>query len=228
MSEQSLAQSSLRLEDLDPEITAAFTAPILSDSLDASGIRTQTLVGGVNPIKPGLRALGRAATLAFAPDDRDREDPYAALIDAIDGLPPGSVVMMATGADDRTAYWGELFSAAAMGRGAVGAVCDGPTRDTPKIHGLGFALFGNGTRPIDLRARMAVVSAGDRIECGGVPVSPGDIVLADDDGVVVVPQEHESEVLERAVARVTAERNVLAELLAGAKLREVWDRWKVL
>ncbi len=69
---------------------------------------------------------------------------------------------------------------------------------------------------------------GEPVECGGVPVAPDDLVLADEDGVVVVPQALEAEVLRRAIERATAERSVLEELLGGASLREVWERWHVL
>lgn len=75
---------------------------------------------------------------------------------------------------------------------------------------------------------MSVTTVGATVLCGDVEVTPGDLVLADDDGIVVVPRRVESLVLARAVARVTAERSVLEELLGGATLREVWDRWGVL
>ncbi len=146
----------------------------------------------------------------------------------IDSLEPSSVAVIATGPDARTAYWGELFSASAKGHGAVGAVCDGPVRDVSKILAVGFDVFAPASRPIDFRGRMRVVAAGGTVRCGGVLVAPGDLVLADDDGVVVVPRAVEPEVLRRAMDRATAERSVLQELLSGASLREVWDRWHVL
>jgi regulator of RNase E activity RraA len=216
------------LESLDPSVVARLTSAMVSDSLDAVGVRGQVMTADVVPVAPGLRAIGRATTIAFAPDDSDSQDPYAAAIDALDTLQPGSFVVIATGSDQRTAYWGELFSAAATGRGAVGTVTDGPTRDTAKVRGLGYPLFGNGTRPLDYRARMSITSREATVRCGGVVVSPGDLVIADDDGVVVVPQQVEGAVLERAVARATAESGVLADLLAGARLREVWTTWGVL
>ena len=146
----------------------------------------------------------------------------------IDGLRPGSIAVIATGPDDRTAYWGELFSAAAIGRGTVGTVCDGPVRDTPRVRALGYPVFAAGTRPVDFRARMRIVAVAQPVRCAGVVVAEGDLVVADADGIVVVPAAVEGQVLERAVARATAEGSVLAELLAGASLREVWDRWHVL
>jgi regulator of RNase E activity RraA len=146
----------------------------------------------------------------------------------IDGLAGGSVAVIAAGADARTAYWGELFSAAAKGHGAAGAVCDGPVRDVAKIRALGFDVFAPGSRPVDFRGRMRVVATNEVVRCGGVLVAPGDLVVADDDGIVVVPAAVEAEVLARSVARATAERSVLAQLLEGASLREVWERWHVL
>ena len=228
MDEQTIVPPALTFESLDETITRAFTTPILSDSLDAVGVRDRVMIAGITPVQTGLRALGRAHTVSFDPDPTDRADPYSAAIDVIDSLTPGAVLVIETGGDPRSAYWGELFTAAAIGRGSAGTVTDGPTRDTAAVRALGHPVFGQGRRPIDFRARMSVTTVGATVLCGEVEVTPGDLVLADDDGVVVVPRRVESKVLAKAVARVTAERSVLTELLAGATLREVWDRWGVL
>jgi 4-hydroxy-4-methyl-2-oxoglutarate aldolase len=215
-------------EDLPAGLAAALTSAIVSDSLDSLDVRSQVMAREIGPLVTGSRVAGRARTIQYAPTETSPDDPYGAAMDFIDGLDGGSVAVIATAADARTAYWGELFSAAAKGHGAVGAVCDGPVRDVGKIRALGFDVFAPGSRPIDFRGRMRVVSTGETVRCGGVLVSPGDLVVADDDGVVVVPGAVEAEVLARAVARATAERSVLADLLGGASLREVWERWHVL
>jgi 4-hydroxy-4-methyl-2-oxoglutarate aldolase len=215
-------------EDLPAEIVALLASAIVSDSCDAAGLRNQVMAAGIVALQPGARVLGRACTVQFAPTETDPGDPYGAAMAFIDSLGPGTVAVIATGGDTRTAYWGELFSASAKGHGAAGAVCDGPIRDVAKIRAVGFDVFAPSARPVDFRGRMRVVAAGEPVRCGGVLVAPGDLVLADEDGVVVVPKDAEADVLRRAVDRATAERTVLEELLAGASLREVWDRWHVL
>lgn len=228
MDEQTNVQRGPSVEEIDAATLALLTTPIVSDALDVTGLRHQVLDRGLAPLEPGARAIGRAHTVQFAPTESDTPDPYADAMSFIDGLTSGSIAVIATGADDRTAYWGELFSAAAIGRGAVGTICDGPVRDTPKVRALGYPVFAIGTRPIDFRARMRIVAASQPVRCGGVVVAEGDLVVADADGIVVVPAAVERQVLERAVARATAERSVLSELLAGARLREVWERWGIL
>ena len=217
-----------RFEDLSPQLASALTSAIVSDSLDSLGFRAQVMHSEIVPLVTGSCALGRARTIQFAPTETDPDDPYDAAMGFIDGLAGGSVAVIAAGADARTAYWGELFSAAAKGHGAAGAVCDGPVRDVAKIRALGFDVFAPGSRPVDFRGRMRVVATNEVVRCGGVLVAPGDLVVADDDGIVVVPAAVEAEVLARSVARATAERSVLAQLLEGASLREVWERWHVL
>ncbi len=228
MPEQTNAQSGLRLERISEDVLAQLTTAIVSDSLDAVGLRRQVLARDVTPIERDIRAIGRAHTVQFVPTETGGLDPYGDAMAFIDSLEAGAVAVIATSGDDRTAYWGELFSAAAIGRGAVGTVCDGPVRDTPKIRALGYPVFASGARPIDFRARMRVAAAGQPVQIAGVVVSEGDIVVADADGVVVIPASHEAVVLERAVTRAKAEREVLADLLGGARLREVWDRWGIL
>ncbi|WP_206681717.1 RraA family protein [Actinomadura sp. J1-007] len=138
------------------------------------------------------------------------------------------VAVVATGDSARSAFWGELFSAAAIGRGAAGIVTDGCLRDSPKIAALGFPAFARGRRPLDYRARMRVVARAQPVVLGGVTIRPGELVMADDDGVAVVPASVEEQVLARARARVETESTVLEELLAGDGLRTVWERHGVL
>ncbi|WP_062467414.1 RraA family protein [Demequina maris] len=208
---------------------ARLTAAMLSDALDEVGLRHQVLSARLAPIVAGSRILGRATTVQFAPStEYDPEDPYGDAIDFIDSVRPGEVVVVATDASNASGFWGELFSAAAKGRGAAGVVTDGNARDVQKIAAVGFPAFAAGYRPIDFRGRMRVVARDAPVTVGGVEIAPGDLVLADDDGVVVVPRAQEDEVLAAARRRAASESSVLTELLAGSTIREVWERHRVL
>jgi 4-hydroxy-4-methyl-2-oxoglutarate aldolase len=211
-----------------PELDGAVTTAQLSDALDEVGCRDQVLDGAITALAPGARVIGRAATVQFAPVEHASEEPYDAAISFIDKLETGSIAVIASGGSTRTAFWGELFSAAAIGRGAAGVVCDGYVRDSPKVRALGFPVFALGTRPIDFRARMEITGSDRPVVCGHVRVNPGDLVLADDDGVVVVPAAAEAEAVARANERAKRETTVLAELQGGASLQSVWARYRVL
>ena len=212
----------------DP-VDSAITVPMLSDSCDRAGIRYQVLENRLVPLIGLSRISGRARTVRFAPElTTDPERPYDDAMDFIDGTAPGDLIVMATDNSNTSAFWGELFSAAALGRGAVGLVTDGNIRDSDKISALGFPVFSRSRRPIDFRGRMRIVESHVPVELGGVMVSPSDLVVADDDGVVVVPQEHENTVVNYARERARGESTVLQELLSGATLREVWTRHGIL
>lgn len=205
------------------------TTAILSDSLDAAGLRSQVLASRLAPVLPGNRAFGRAATARFEPSAHDEpSDPYGAAIDFIDSLSRGDFVVLATDESNESAFWGELFSAAALGAGVVGVVTDGNLRDTDRIAALGFPAFARSRRPIDYRRRMAITGLRTPVTVGGVLIEHGDLVMADDDGVVVIPQQREDEVLAIARQRAAGESTVLAELLGGESLRAVWDRHRIL
>jgi len=205
------------------------TTANLSDSLDAVGERDRVLALRLSCVTPGSRILGPARTVRFEPtDDIDPPNPYDEAIDFIDSIEPGEVVVIATNVSNASAFWGELFSAAALGRGAVGMVTDGNVRDSHKIVLLGFPAFARSMRPIDYRGRMRVSAVQQPVEIGGVKITPGDLVGADDDGVVIVPAAVADRVLELAVARMSSENTVLSDLIAGTTLREVWERYRVL
>lgn len=210
---------------VDPRVRTA----MVSDSLDIVGIRNNVMNSSIRALRPGMRAVGIAATIKFEPStDYDERDPYGAAIDFLDTLQVGELAVVATNAKDDSAFWGELFSAAAKGRGATGMVCDGPLRDTEAVVGLEFNVFGASMRPIDYKGRMRVASIRTVVTCGGVEVHPGDAVIADVDGVVVVPQIHIDRVFELANARAQSEKRVLKDLLSGKSVREVWDAYGVL
>jgi 4-hydroxy-4-methyl-2-oxoglutarate aldolase len=205
------------------------TSAMISDALDQCGLRSQVLQRRLIPVLPGSRAFGRAATARFVPSSVDRpDDPYGPAIDFLSGLQRGELAVIATEESNESAFWGELFSAAAMGAGVVGVVTDGNLRDTGKIAGLGFAAFSRSHRPIDYRLRMDIADTREPVTIGGVQISNGDLVIADDDGVVVVPKAREDDVLAVARLRAAGESTVLKELLAGESLRSVWDRHRIL
>ena len=125
--------------NLDPRVRSA----MISDSLDVIGVRNNAMSVHVKALRPNMRAVGLAATVHFVPDSEyDQKDPYGDGIDFLDTLKPGEVAVIATGGDALSAFWGELFSAAAKGRGGTGVVADGPLRDTEQIVGLDFPSFG--------------------------------------------------------------------------------------
>lgn len=211
------------------DVDARVRTPMVSDSLDAIGIRNNVMNTTVRPLVPGMRALGLAATIGFSPDETFNEsDPYGPAIEFLDTLQKGELAVVATGAVSLSAFWGELFSAAAIGRGVTGIVCDGPLRDTEAIKSLGFAAFGASARPLDYKGRMRVHSTREIVLCGGVEVHPGDAVIADSDGVVVVPKAHLKEVFTTANMKARNERTVLRELIAGKSVRQVWNSYGIL
>ena len=211
--------------NLSPGVRSA----MISDSLDVVGVRNNAMDVRVSALRPGMRAVGLAATLKFVPDSKyDQQDPYGEAIKFLDTLQTGEIVIISTGGDCLSAFWGELFSAAAKGRGATGVVTDGPLRDSEQVRELDFPAFGQGTRPYDYKGRMRIDSMRVPINCGGVEINPGDGVIADSDGVVVVPRAHLDRVSELANSRAASERTVLKDLLSGKSVREVWDSYRVL
>jgi regulator of RNase E activity RraA len=203
---------------------------VISDMLDGLGLRNQVMRPLVRPINPSSAPVlvGRAATVVVAPQFEVVAQPYTNQIAAIDALSPDDVVVIATGGNDEIAVWGELFSNAAMARGARGIITDGCHRDTRMIQDLGFPVFSRGSRPVDISGRGTVISHGRPIEVAGVRVEPGDVVFAEIDGIAVIPQAVADEVVARAFEKVAKEDGAREDLRNGALLAEVWARYKVL
>jgi regulator of RNase E activity RraA len=201
---------------------------VVSDSLDQLGARHQAMREYLRPLYPSCKVAGWARTISCSDLYHVPEDPYRIEIEAVDSLLPGEVAVVGTQKSIRNAPWGELLSTASRARGARGAIVDGLVRDVQKIEELGFPVFASGIKPVDSMGRGCVTAYNVPVECGEVLVQPGDFVFADYDGVVVVPKAMVTEVIELASEKVRRENSSRAELMKGAYLRDVFEKYGVL
>lgn len=200
---------------------------VVSDCCDQLGLREQTMSSGITPVSREAGVLvGFARTVRSVPVDAIPDEPYSAEIDFIDSLRPDDVVVATVEAPG--AFWGELFSTAAKARGAVGVVVDGLIRDQARIEKMGFPVFARGARPTDSLGRISIGEQDSAIEIAGVTVRSGDLIVADVDGVAVVPAESIAEVAARAIEKATTETDARRLLEEGALLRDAWNRFRVL
>jgi regulator of RNase E activity RraA len=203
-------------------------AAVISDVLDAAGHRNRVLDARVTHYCGPDVLVGRAATMLAGEQVEVEGEPYALQVEATDALGEGDVVVATTQGNEQAAFWGELFSTAAMARGARGLVLDGFVRDRRKIDEIGFPVFATGSRPVDSMGRLTVHAHGIPIRCGGVVVKPRDLIFAESDGIVVVPAEIEEAIMSAALEKVEKEGTVRDELAKGASLAEAWTRHGVL
>jgi len=201
---------------------------VISDVVDKLGYRKQAMRADINPMWPGAVVAGRAHTCLSVDVYETKENHYAMEIEAVDTLKPNDVLVGGTNKSTETALWGELLSTASRARGARGAIVDGYTRDIVRIAEMQFPMFATGTRPLDSMGRSLVIEYGKPVMCGDVMVNEGDIVFADIDGVIVIPQAIEKEAIEAAFEKASAEDTVRDELLKGALLGDVYKKYGVL
>jgi 4-hydroxy-4-methyl-2-oxoglutarate aldolase len=201
---------------------------VVSDSMDQLGFRHQAMREYLRPLYSACKVAGWARTISCSDLYYTPPDPYAIEIEAVDSLLPGEVAVVGTQKSIRNAPWGELLSTASRARGARGAIIDGLVRDVHKIEELGFPVFASGIKPVDSLGRGCVTAYNVPVECGEVIVQPGDFVFADFDGVVVVPKAVVKEVIELASDKVRRENSSRAELMKGAYLRDVYQKYGVL
>jgi 4-hydroxy-4-methyl-2-oxoglutarate aldolase len=201
---------------------------VISDALDDLGYRQQAMHERLRPLFPNISFAGWIRTISCVDVSHIPSEPYAKEIEAVDSILPGEVVVVSTSYSGQNAPWGELLSTAARARGARGAVVDGLVRDVNKIDKLGFPVFAAGIKPVDSRGRGLVLDYNVPVECGGVTVNPGDLVFADYDGIVVIPAAVVPEVVSMATDKVSRENNSRKELMDGAFLKDVYDKYGVL
>ncbi|MGK5079854.1 RraA family protein [Janthinobacterium sp. HLX7-2] len=187
----------------------------VSDALDYFGLPGSA--PGIAPVAGPQRLFGPAFTVRFAPVDTGVPGTVG---DYLDDIVPGAVAVLDNAGRADCTVWGGIMSQLAAHRGVAGTVIHGACRDTAEAGLAGYALFALGRFMRTGKDRVQVDAVGGAVSMAGVRVAPGDIVVADQDGVVFVPAARAREVFERALAMQAVERRILAAALDGMALSE--------
>jgi len=206
----------------------ALYTSVLADVMDDLGYTDQVLRYDIRPLYEGARVVGRAATMLAGEVAEAPAEPFKVMLEFLDQIEPGEVIVCTTQGSTRAAVWGELLSTHTRARGGRGAIIDGLTRDAWGITEMRFPTFVTGTTPADSKGRLDVTATRVPIRVGGVVVQDGDLVVGDVDGCLTVPQAIEAEVVERALAKVSGENAVRDVLAAGASIRQVFADYGIL
>lgn len=201
---------------------------VLSDILDSLGRTGQVADLDLIQIVPGSRVVGRAQTARAVCVTAPPAEPYKHLLTAIDATGPGRVLVVAADPSSSSSLFGGLLATAMHAAGGEGVVVDGYARDSDEIRRIGMPSLVRGFRPLDSYGRDEVVEVSEPVTIGGVVVRQGDLVFGDDDGLVFVPSEIEAEVIEKAFAKLDAERIMRAALGGGMSVAAAFETFGVL
>jgi 4-hydroxy-4-methyl-2-oxoglutarate aldolase len=193
----------------------------LSDALDRLGIAGQCL--GIKPRDHSFRMTGRAYTVRYRPVDARNPGTVG---DYIDGLRPGTVVVLDNGGREDATVWGDILTAVAHANGLAGTVIDGANRDTQLCLELGYPVFSRSYSMRTGKDRVQVDAEQVPVTIGHAQVAPDDLLRGDADGVVVIPRAREDEVLVIAEQIEAAEQQIRALVASGIPLKEARDRLK--
>ena len=186
----------------------------ISDALDRLG-RDGALLG-IAPLANGQRIQGRAYTVKYVPAG----NPPGTVGDYLDLVEPGQVVVLDNDGRLDATVWGDILTAMAHTKGVAGTVIDGVNRDVAKALELGYPIYSRARFMRTGKDRVEVLAEQVPVTIGGVKVSPGDLIVGDDDGVVRIPQDIEDEVFRLAAEIDEREDAILAAVLAGASIAE--------
>jgi 4-hydroxy-4-methyl-2-oxoglutarate aldolase len=208
---------------------AGLYVAVVADTLDRLGHRDQVMTHTVRPQLAAVPPLiGAAHTIHAVRDTAIVDNPYEHEIAAVDAVRPGEIVVVATGEVSDVSIWGELLAIRADARGFAGAVTDGGIRDVAGLQRLGHPTFAASISARDSFGRLKVSGYGVPVQCGGVLVAPGDIVMGDLDGIVVIPAGLVTDVSAKARDKVEKEGRSRAALRHGASAADVYAEHGVL
>ena len=186
-----------------------------------------TFMQDVHPLKPGMKMAGPAFTMRYIPsrEDIDRV-PIDNLTDiqrvGIERIAPGDVMVIDARGDTRAGTMGNILATRIQQRGGVGVVTDGAYRDSPAVADVGIAAYARSRNAHTNKTIHHPVDIQQPVGCGGVAVFPGDILVGDDEGIVVVPRHLAGTVAERAVAQEEKEAFILWKIQQGASIIGVY------
>ncbi|AXB43442.1 fumarylacetoacetate hydrolase family protein [Amycolatopsis albispora] len=207
-------------EELKAKLAGVATAT-LSAQLRKRGYNDVS-IDGVTSTRPGVKLIGRAKTLRYIPfrEDLFREHGggYNAQKRAFDALEPGDVLVMEARGETGTGTVGDILALRAQVRGAAGIVTDGGVRDVAAVAALDIPTYHSGPHPAVLGRRHVPWDTGLTIACGGASVQPGDVIVGDDDGVLVIPPHLAEEVADAAIEQERQEEFIAEQVAAGERV----------
>jgi 4-hydroxy-4-methyl-2-oxoglutarate aldolase len=203
-------------------------AAVVCDALDSLGLTNQSPRIALLPQTVDTVLVGRCQTTLWTDMAHQDPTPYALELEAVDACQSDDVMIAAAHGSSRSGVWGELLSTAAMNSGCVGVIVDGAVRDVRQMRAMNFPVFARGRCIYDSLNRQRVIDCNVPVEIDGVIFSPGDLVIADTDGVVVVPQRAEKEAIQKAWDKVNAENITRDAIRAGMKATDAYRKYGVL
>lgn len=186
----------------------------VSDAMDKIGIECSAY--GVKPIRFGEKICGRAFTVHYMPCGAAK----GTVGDFLDDVAPGQVIVIDNAGRDNCTVWGDIMAKTAKKMGIAGTVIDGVCRDIPAVLECGYPIFSKGYYMRTGKDRVYVDAVNVPVTLSDIQVRPGDIILGDDTGVVVVPQERAEEVAAIAEGIDQKEQEILELVAQGHTLKE--------
>jgi len=193
----------------------------VSDALDSLGLKGATW--GVGPLWPCPRIAGRAVTMKIKPAGLEQPKQHLGTA-PIEAAQAGDVIVIDNGGKLEFSCWGGLLSLSAKLKGLSGVVIDGACRDIDEARELGFPVYGRGAVPMTARGRVVQESFNREIQFAGVQCRPGDPVIADGSGVVIIPKEREEDVVASAEAIFRKEQEMAAGIRQGYSGLEMLEK----
>lgn len=188
-----------------PPVLRAAKSPDVADILYKNlGLRNVVMVGMIRSAPADTTLVGRATTMRIAPSRTERET--ARFAEFVGGAGRDDVLVIDSGGDTSFASWGGNNAARAQAKGVAGLVVDGAVRDLEEIEKLGFPVFCKGYSPRSWRGAAETLSMNEPVFCAGAVVRPGDYLVADKSGVVVVPAPSLKDVTDRLTERIEKDR----------------------
>lgn len=194
----------------------------VSDALDSLGLKGATW--GVRPLWPCPRIVGRAVTMKIKPVGLQQSTQHHLGTAAVEAAKPGDIIVIDNGGKLEFSTWGGLLSLSAKLKGVSGVVIDGASRDVDEARDLEFPVYARGAVPMTARGRVMQESFNQEIQFAGVQVHPGDLVIADGSGVVIIPKEREEDVVTAAEAIYQKEQEMAEGIRQGYSGREVLEK----
>jgi regulator of RNase E activity RraA len=199
------------------------SATNIADALDAINLKGATY--GIRPMwESAGKVVGKAVTIKIAAASLTKGKNHLG-VKAIDQAEPGDIVIIDNGGRLDTSCWGGILTTGAKMKGLSAVVVDGAVRDLDDSIEAGFPVYARGTVVATARGRIMEEATNVMIQFGGVQVRPGDMVMGDRSGVVIIPQERLAEVLEKAEQFYAKEEQMVADIRAGMSMLEVDNKY---